>query len=311
MNPEIASKKWFDKKWLLNTLLFILPPLGIYGVLKRNPVLWKKLVYTFFASFMIYYWIHLFWILKTPVNYYEYGLTNLQNGNLELAIQDFEKVKKTDINYSNALNQINLVNQKLKEKNLLDQKLANDKKIELDKFNANLIEFQKKWSDSVVKSWEGSFIINSKLSTPDTIYFELSKNATKSFNSNREQTLPMYISSYKKALNNKFGTQYNSVITVIDFMPNKELSKNNNPNDWTHPIMKNRGLKIFGGNEYSKDYIGKLSCKYKDESNGNTYFIITKDNGNEIRIVDYEFDNYWIKKTDPNYNNANGISKCY
>jgi hypothetical protein len=174
-----------------------------------------------------------------------------------------------------------------------------------------LIEFQKKWSDSVVKSWEGSFIINSKLSTTDTIYFELSKNATKAFNSNREQTLPMYVSSYEKSLNNKFGTLYNSVKTVIDFLPNKELLKNNNPNDWTHPIIKNRGLKIFGGNEYSKDYIGKLSCKYKDESNGNTYFIITKDNGNETRIVDYEFDNYWIKTTDPNYNSANGISKCY
>ena len=60
-----------------------------------------------------------------------------------------------------------------------------------------LIEFQKKWSDSVVKSWEGSFIINSKLSTTDTIYFELSKNATKAFNSNREQALPMYVSSCK------------------------------------------------------------------------------------------------------------------
>ena len=179
--------------------------------------------------------------------------------------------------------------------------------VDIDK----LIEFQKTWSDSVVKSNNGSYILSSKLSLPDTIYFELSKGATKFINSNKRDNLPMHISIYKRALTNKFGTQYNEIETVIDFMPNKELLKNNSPNEWTHPIVKNRGLKIYGGNEYSKEFVGTLQCKYKDESNGNTYYILYKDNGNETRIVDYEFDNYWIKKTDSNYNSAIGISKCY
>lgn len=176
---------------------------------------------------------------------------------------------------------------------------------------SKLIEFQKTWSDSVVKSWGGDFIVSNKLSLPDTIYFELSKKATQSFNSNKSQSLPMYLFSYKNSLKNKFGTQYNEIETYIDFMPNKELLKNNNPNDWTHPVMKNRGLKIYGGNEYSKEYLGSLNCKYKDETTGNTYYMILKDNGKEIRIVDYEFDNYWIKRTDPNLKSAIGISKCY
>ncbi|MET3046994.1 hypothetical protein [Flavobacterium covae] len=177
--------------------------------------------------------------------------------------------------------------------------------------NTKLIEFQKTWSDSVVKSNNGSYILSSKLSLPDTIYFELSKGATKSINSNKKDNLPMYISIYKRALTNKFGTQYNEIETVIDFMPNKELLQNNNPNEWTHPIVKNRGLKIYGGNEYSKDYIGKLNCKYKDKTDGNTYYVLIKDNGNETRILDYEFESYyWIKKTDPNYNSAIGLSKC-
>lgn len=176
---------------------------------------------------------------------------------------------------------------------------------------SKLIEFQKTWSDSVVKSWGGDFIVSNKLSLPDTIYFELSKKATQSFNSNKSQSLPMYLFSYKNSLKNKFGTQYNEIETYIDFMPNKELLKNNNPNDWTHPVMKNRGLKIYGGNEYSKEYLGSLNCKYKDETTGNTYYLILKDNGKEIRIVDYEFDNYWIKRTDPNLKSAIGISKCY
>jgi hypothetical protein len=312
MNPEIVNKKWFEKKWLLLILLFILPPLGIYGVLKRNPLFWKKLVYTFFASFMILYWIGLFGMLMFPINHYEDGLSKLQNGNLQLAIQDFEKVDKTDVNYSNALNQINLANQKLNEQNLLGEKLTIDKKVEQNKFNEKLIEFQKKWSDSVVKSNKGSYILSSKLSLPDTICFELSKAATKSFNSNRSDNLPMYVSIYKRALNNEFGNIYNSVKTVIDFIPNKELSKNNNSAEWSHPVLMNKGLKIYSGNQYSKEYLGALKCKYNDETDGNTYYIIVKDNGNETRIEDYQFRTfYWIKRTDPNYNNTTGISKCY
>ena len=177
---------------------------------------------------------------------------------------------------------------------------------------SKLIEFQKTWSDSVVKSNNGSYILSSKLSLPDTIYFELSKGATKSINSNKRDNLPMYLSIYKKSLTKKFGTQYNGIETIIDFMPNKELTKNNNPNDWSHPVLMNRGLKVYSGNEYSKEYLGKLICKYKDESNGNSYYIVTKDNGKENRIIDYEFENYyWIKKTDSNYNSATGLSKCY
>lgn len=177
--------------------------------------------------------------------------------------------------------------------------------------NTKLIEFQKTWSDSVVKSWKGKFIIASKLSLPDTISFELSKDATKSFNSNKSESLPMYLFSYKNSLKNKFGNEFNSIATTIDFIPNKELLKNNNPNEWSHPIMMNKGLKIYSGNQYSKDYIGKLNCKYKDKTDGNTYYVLIKDNGNETRILDYEFESYyWIKKTDPNYNSAIGLSKC-
>ena len=177
--------------------------------------------------------------------------------------------------------------------------------------NTKLIEFQKTWSDSVVKSNNGSYILSSKLSLPDTIYFELSKGATKSITSNKRDNLPMYISIYKSALKNRFGTQYNEIETVIDFLPNKELLKNNNPNEWSHPIIMNKGLKIYSGNEYSKDYIGKLNCKYKDKSDRNTYYVLIKENGNETRILDYEFESYyWIKKTDPNYNSAIGLSKC-
>jgi hypothetical protein len=270
MQKKYKQKKWFEDKAILVILFFILPPLGIYGMIKRNTVIWKKALYIIPASFSIF--LFSIFIIGAFLTSNE----NEKNSNISNEIT-VDEVKKEipPVDYS------------------------------------KLIEFQKTWSDSVVKSWGGDFIVSNKLSLPDTIYFELSKKATQSFNSNKSQSLPMYLFSYKNSLKNKFGTQYNEIETYIDFMPNKELLKNNNPNEWTHPVIKNRGLKIYGGNEYSKEYIGSLNCKYKDETNGNTYYVILKDNGKEIRIVDYEFGNYWIKQTDPNLQSAIGISKCY
>ncbi len=272
MDQNFSNKKWYDSRGLIIVLFFIMPPLGIYGMIKRNTVVWKKVLYILPASLFI------FIVFIVIVGAF---LVDTNKNNLENTV-DANKITVDEVNT---------------EMPPVD--------------TSKLIEFQKTWSDSVVKSWDGQFIISSKLSLPDTIYFELSKKATQSFNSNKSQSLPMYLFSYKNALKNKFGTQYNEIETIIDFVPNTELLKNSNPNDWKHPIIKNRGLKIYSGNEYSKEYLGSLNCKYTDESNGSTYYIILKDNGNEIRIVDYEFGNYWIKQTDPNYNSAIGISKCY
>lgn len=272
MEQNFSNKKWYDSKGLIIILFFIMPPLGIYGMIKRNTVAWKKVLYILPASlfiFLIFIGIVGAFLIDTNTN----KLENT-NDSTNIAVDEV----KTEI-----------------------------PPVDIDK----LIEFQKTWSDSVVKSWNGQFIISKKLSLPDTINFELSKKATQSFNSNKSQSLPMYLFDYKNAITKKFGAKYNDIKTTIDFIPNVELTKNNNPNDWTHPIVKNRGLKIFAGNEYSKEFVGTLQCKYKDESNGNTYFVLYKDNGKETRIVDYEFDNYWIKKNDSNYNSAIGISKCY
>ena len=54
MEQKYLKKKWFEDKALLVILFFILPPLGIYGMLKRNTVTWKKAIYILPASFSIF-----------------------------------------------------------------------------------------------------------------------------------------------------------------------------------------------------------------------------------------------------------------
>lgn len=299
-----SSKKWFNNKPLLIAFLFILPPVGVIGIFKRNSKLWKKLLYTFFALLSSIVLLVVILATFNPIDYYKSGIENFNNRKYELAIKDFEKVGSKDENYKDAVSKIVIANKKIKELSIVKEKVDNEK--------LNVIQdFQKTWSDSVVKSNNGSFIVGSKLSLPNTIFFELSEGATKSINSNKRDNLPLYIKAYQIALKNKFGNEYNSIETIIDFIPNNKLLKDNDPSIWSHPVIMNNGLKIYRGNEYSKDYIGKLNCKYKDKSDGETYYVVTKENGNETRILDYEFRSYyWVKKSDPNYNSTIGLTKC-
>lgn len=299
-----SSMKWFDNKPLLIAFLFILPPVGVIGILKRNSKLWKKLLYTFFALLSSIVLLVVILAVFNPIDYYKSGIENFNSCKYELAIKDFEKVGSKDENYKDAVSKIVIANKKIKELSIVKEKANNEKLSAIQ-------DFQKTWSDSVVKSNNGFFIVDSKLSLPDTIFFELSEGATKSINSNKRDNLPLYIKAYQIALKKRFGNEYNSIKTIIDFKPNQNLLKNYNSNEWSHPIILNKGLKIYSGNEYSKDYLGKLNCKYKDKTDGKSYYVITKENGNEARILDYEFKNYyWVKKSDPNYNSAIGLTKC-
>ncbi|MFB9108154.1 hypothetical protein [Flavobacterium gyeonganense] len=314
---DLTKPKWYKNKTLLIVLFFILPPLGIYGIIKRKSTGWKTALYIIPATLLTFFSI-LVVVTAIFMNPYKDGIDYYNKHDYIKAYKQLKMVNSDDPNYNDAILKINeikpIIDSITKEKeNKSGFKIKTAPTKETTKIDlTNLKEFQKKWSDSIVNSWEGSFIIRSKLLAPDTIYFELSKGATKSYNSNRSQNLPMYESNYRKSLNNKFGNLYDSVKTVIDFIPNKELAKSNNSNEWTHPVLMNRGLKIYSGNEYSKDLIGTLSCKFKNKNDGNTYYVILKSNGSSIDIVEYEFRSYyWIRKNDSNYNNANGITKCF
>ncbi|RVU90205.1 hypothetical protein EH230_04440 [Flavobacterium columnare] len=92
------SKKWYDNKPLLIVLLFVLPPVGVIGIIKRNSLLWKKILYSFFALISSLMLLVIILAILNPIDYYKSGVDNFNDGKYELAIKDFEKVGSNDTN---------------------------------------------------------------------------------------------------------------------------------------------------------------------------------------------------------------------
>ena len=214
------SKKWYDNKPLLIVLLFVLPPVGVIGIIKRNSLLWKKILYSFFALISSLMLLVIILAIFNPIDYYKSGVDNFNDGKYELAIKDFEKVGSNDANYKDAVSKIGIANQKIKELSIAIEK-ENIEKLKAYK------DFQKTWSDSIVKFWQGDYInkhLTSKNS--DTIYFQLSKKATEG---NWQSTAELHQSIYQKQFDsitiNKFN---NKLKTVIKIIPNEEQQNQNN-----------------------------------------------------------------------------------
>ncbi len=214
------SKKWYDNKRLLIVLLFVLPPVGVIGIIKRNSLLWKKILYSFFALISSLMLLVIILAIFNPIDYYKSGVDNFNDGKYELAIKDFEKVGSNDTNYKDAVSKIGIANQKIKELSIAIEK-ENIEKLKAYK------DFQKTWSDSIVKFWQGDYInkhLTSKNS--DTIYFQLSKKATEG---NWQSTAELHQSIYQKQFDsitiNKFN---NKLKTVIKIIPNEEQQNQNN-----------------------------------------------------------------------------------
>lgn len=305
------KSKWYDSKPLLIILLLILPPLGIIGIFKRNSVTWKKIVYTLIgvtSSIILFFLtVGIIGMIFFPIDYFKEGNENFYKGQYDKAEENYNKVPKDNIHYTDAQSQLTRIRQ-------ISDSLAMQMQIELETIELEkqkqldaLTASQKYWTDSI-KEVYGAFIADVELDLPNSILFELSRDATKVFNSNKRDVLPTFINSYKRSLSAK-GYDVDSLNTAIGFLPNKKLSSQSNNEDWTHPTIKNKGLKIYSGNEYSKEYIGTLSCKYKYE--GSTYYRILKDNGKYTDIKDYNFSNCWVKRADSKAKQGLGLPTCY
>lgn len=174
------KSKWYDSKPLLVIFLFILPPLGIVGIFKRNSVTWKKIVYTLggitSSLFLLFLTVGIISMIFFPIDYFKEGNENFYKGQYDKAVENYNKVPKDNIHYTDAQSQLNRIRQ-------ISDSLAMQTQIELEtiklkkqkQFN-ELALFQKNWADSIMKVYEG-YIIKNTVSL-DTIYFQLGKEAT-------------------------------------------------------------------------------------------------------------------------------------
>lgn len=222
-------KYWYKNNLKLFFAILILAPFGVYGLIKRNTQ--KKTLKIIALIVSIFYSI--FWFLMligiivsltigTDKISFDNGISNFEKQQYEKAKKDFEDVDSKSEYYLKA-------NAKIAEINKIfeDEKLQKELKIaEEEKLKEKVVALRTSWSDSVVKSWNGKFIVEYKKPISDTIYFYLSKGASKTFNSNRKDNLPIYANSYKSSMQSKLGKDYSDNMQ-IEFIQNEDAKKEN------------------------------------------------------------------------------------
>src|SRR5690606_25237891 len=112
------QKKWYDSTGLLIVLFFILPPVGIYGVLKRKTSTFKKILYIIPAILLSLFGFLFILSQLFPIDSYKDGLDYYHKGDYETAIKNFSLVKENEEMYEDALLKIEMAKQKISEKQI-------------------------------------------------------------------------------------------------------------------------------------------------------------------------------------------------
>jgi|GEM_PF-2009401 len=228
-----TQSKWYDNTIIIVLLLFFFPPLGIYGMFKRNSDAWKKVVYLF-AGLGIFFFQIIFLIgiiIALNMDYYENGNEYYEKGEYELALENLNKVDKGNKSYLQAQQLIQKIKQEIEVQKEQETKLAEEQaelaKKKLEEKLSSLVQFQKEWADSILKSESqpgNRHFVNHKLSLPDTILFEYTEGVTKNgFNENLKIDTVVYREYYRKQLIKKLGYEYSNIKTFISFIPNRNI----------------------------------------------------------------------------------------
>lgn len=99
------SKAWYDKKILLIILFFVLPPLGIYGVLKHKTDTWKKILYIIPSAFLILFFV-VGIVGSSLMDSYKTGLDYYNKKDYVRAYEFLQMVKPDNKNYNDAITKI-------------------------------------------------------------------------------------------------------------------------------------------------------------------------------------------------------------
>ncbi|EKT3966457.1 hypothetical protein NTJ12_001519 [Flavobacterium psychrophilum] len=188
----------------------------------------------------------------------------MKKGDYENAIKDFENVYKTDNHYLDATKNIELAKQKVNEKLLIEEnkkkeRIALEQKSALEKVQ-KLKDFQKQWSEKIVKDWEGNYFKKSVLNNSlDTIYFQLIKVATTgNWQSSAEMNRNNYQIEYDSLVKQKFGNEYANIKTKIIVAPDPEQQKQNEILAERTHLIQRQFAGFSGANNYVEDAIKEI-----------------------------------------------------
>lgn len=284
------ATKWYDKNWLVIVLCIFIFPVGLYGLWKSSaiPTHWKI-------------------PLTAIILVYGFMLINIKD-----VVPSDESTSATITTENNIPPQPILDSSQ--NNNSVTAPVRDTAKPQEHVDLKKLKVFQKRWADSIVRTENtpenGFHLVTSKLSLPDTILFEYSANTTKQgFEANFQQDMRMYNEWYSTAVKSKFGDKYLSYPVYISCIPNRKVvSKIDNSVEYEHPALAFSGIRVFKGNEFGKELIGRVSCVSKDRSKGfgDMYaeIVLVEGKKGTTRIPLYLFrKNYWTTKQE------NDISK--
>ncbi|MCU7550966.1 hypothetical protein OCK74_17740 [Chitinophagaceae bacterium LB-8] len=260
-----TTAKWYNKKRFLLPVLIIFPPLGIYGAWKSKRKVLSKIVLTFGGIFLSFFLLIIVVAIANP------------------SIGNEKGQKKDQGTTTETLSQIREQDQ-ISTKNSLTT-------TEIETLKA----FQKKWADSIVKSWEGTFITDVKLSLPDTIQFYLSKAASNNVQATRKENLGVYEILYDSS-KIQLAENLRSYPVVIDFLPAKGYKIEN----WVKfQTITYNGIELYTGLANEKEHYGTIIGGYIVD--GERYVQILTSNG-EIETIERKELNlkaFYYKANDP------------
>lgn len=108
MEQETTQKEWYDNKVFLIILFFIFPPLGIYGMIKKDTNTWKKVVYILPSSLiLLYFTIGI--VAAMFLSKYDMGINFYKDNNYNDAYKYLKQVKPSDENYEDAVAKIKII----------------------------------------------------------------------------------------------------------------------------------------------------------------------------------------------------------
>lgn len=241
---EITTKKrWYEKRGLLLLLLFILPPLGIYGMALRDSKLWKKLVYIIGAFFMTLILFSIIVSIVVPTDYVSLGNRSIDKGDYDEAIKYYNEVAQDDDKYGVAKKGIeraiflkdSIVQDSL-EKEEEFEKMELVRKKASEEATKRFKKFQNNWADSLVTDWKGYLVGYEINNTLDTISLQLSADGTKGNGNINSINNRIYQKDYDSLQLVKFADTANNInVKIVLTLDEKQKIKNDE-------IAKRRGI---------------------------------------------------------------------
>jgi hypothetical protein len=162
MTTEIAKQKqWFDNKILLIVLFFILPPLGIYGMIKHKTDSWKKILYIVPSA--IFTLLVIIGIVGAVfIDNYKQGVDYYNKKEYIKAYESLSRVSQDDKNDSDAISKINEI------KPIVDSLKIVEENEKIAKENAEKAENEIKNSEKTAKENKEKIMDNPSLAFPKT-----------------------------------------------------------------------------------------------------------------------------------------------